>query len=92
MTVSGHSGTDLTLSSPGLSGDDELTFTTANWGTAQTVTVKAAEDDDAVTDADVTLVHDISSTDDSVYDALADQSVTVSITENDADGVSISPH
>ena len=91
VTVSGHSGTDLTLSSPGLSGDDELTFTTANWGTAQTVTVKAAEDDDAVTDADVALVHDISSTDDSVYDALADQSVTVSITENDADGVSISP-
>ena len=91
VTVSGHSGTDLTLSSPGLSGDDELTFTTANWGTAQTVTVKAAEDDDAVTDADVTLVHAISSTDDSVYDALADQSVTVSITENDADGVTISP-
>ena len=93
ITISGHSGTDLTLSgtTPGLSGDDELTFTTANWGTAQTVTVKAAEDDDAVTDADVTLVHDISSTDDSVYDALADQSVTVSITENDADGVTISP-
>ena len=85
VTVSRH---DLTLSS--LSGDDELTFTTANWGTAQTVTVKAAEDDDAVTDADVTLVHAISSTDDSVYDALADQSVTVSITENDGSTVTVS--
>ena len=53
--------------------------------------VKAAEDDDADQDADVTLVHDISSTDDSDYDALADQSVTVSITENDAVGVTIDP-
>ena len=91
VTVSGHSGTDLSISGTTLSGDDELTFTTANWSTAQTVTVKAAEDDDAVTDADVSLAHAITSTDDSVYDALADQSVTVSITENDADGVTISP-
>ena len=91
VAISGHSGTDLSISGTTLSGDDELTFTTANWGTAQTVTVKAAEDDDAVTDADVTLTHAISSTDDSTYDALADQSVTVSITDNDADGVTISP-
>ena len=91
ITISGHANTDLSISGTTLSGDDELTFTTANWDTAQTVTVKAAEDDDAVTDADVTLVHAISSTDDSVYNALADQSVTVSITENDAVGVTISP-
>ena len=91
VTVSGHDETDLSIASAGLSADDELTFTTANWGTAQTVTVKAAEDADAVTDADVTLTHAISSTDDSTYDALADQSITVSITENDAIGVTISP-
>ena len=92
ITISGHADTDLSISGTSLSGDDELTFTTANWGTAQTVTVKAAEDDDGVTDADVTLVHDISSTDDSVYDALADQGVTVSITENDAVGGDHHPH
>ena len=91
VTISGHSGTDLSISGTTLSGDDELTFTTANWATAQTVTVKAAEDDDAVTDADVILAHAISSDDDTVYDALADQSVTVSITEDDAIGVTISP-
>ena len=91
VAISGHSGTDLSISGTTLSGDDELTFTTANWGTAQTVTVKAAEDGDAVTDADVTLAHAISSTDDSVYNALAGQSVTVSITENDAVGVTINP-
>ena len=89
VTVSGHSGTDLTLTGP--NADGELTFTTANWGTAQTVTVKAAEDDDGVTDADVTLDHAISSTDDTDYDALANQSVTVSITENDVVGVTIDP-
>ena len=91
VTVSGHSGTDLTLSGTGLSEDGDLTFTTENWGTAQTVTVKAAEDDDAVTDDDVTLAHAISSTDDTAYSALADQSVTVSITENDSAGVTITP-
>ena len=53
--------------------------------------VKAAEDGDADQDADVTLVHAISSTDDSDYHALADQSVTVSITENDVVGVTINP-
>ena len=91
VTVSGHSGTDLSISGTTLSGDDELTFTAANWNTAQTVTVKAAADDDAVADADVTLAHAISSADDAAYDALADQSVKVSITENDAVGVTISP-
>ena len=91
VTVSGHAGTDLTLSGTSLSGDDVLTFTDQNWGEAQTVTVKAAEDGDADQDADVTLVHEVSSTDDSAYHALADQSVTVSITENDVVGVTINP-
>ena len=54
VTVSGHSGTDLTLS--GLSPTSTLTFTTANWDTAQTVTVKAADDEDGADDA-VTLAH-----------------------------------
>ena len=68
-----------------------LTFTTENWSTAQTVKVVAGEDADAVTDPDVTLAHAIGSTDDSTYEALPDQSVTVSITENDVVGVSIDP-
>ena len=91
VTISGQADTDLTLSGTTLSNDGELTFTTENWGTVQTVTVKAAEDDDAVTDAEVTLAHAISSTADTDYNALADQTVTVSITENDVVGVSIDP-
>ena len=90
IAISGHADTDLTLSGTTLT-SNVLTFTTGNWGTAQTVKVVAGEDDDATTDPDVTLAHAIGSTADSVYDALADQSVTVSITENDAVGVSITP-
>ena len=54
VTVSGHSGTDLTLS--GLSASSTLTFTTSNWNEAQTVTVTAAHDADAVNDEE-TLTH-----------------------------------
>ena len=91
VTISGHSGTDLSIASAALSEDDELTFTASNWSTAQTVTVKAAQDGDAVQDDEVTLLHVISSTGDATYHALADQSVTVSITEDDEVGVSIDP-
>ena len=48
VTVKGHAGSDLTLS--GLSATGTLTFTTSNWDTEQTVTVKAGEDADAVND------------------------------------------
>ena len=54
VTVSGQAGTDLVLG--GLSVTNTLTFTTLNWGTAQTVTVTAGDDDDGVDDP-VTLTH-----------------------------------
>ena len=47
-------GTDLTLDKT------SLTFTMDNWDDAQTVAVTAAEDDDGVTDAVVTLTHTVS--------------------------------
>ena len=50
VTVTGHSGTDLSLDKT------TLTFTTGNWDTAQTVTVKAAQDDDGADDEE-TLRH-----------------------------------
>ena len=55
VTVSGHDGTDLTLDKTTLT-NNQLTFTTTNWGTAQTVTVKAGQDDDAANDT-ATLTH-----------------------------------
>ena len=50
VTIAGFSGTDLTLDK------SSLAFTTSTWNDAQTVTVTAGEDDDAVPD-NITLVH-----------------------------------
>ena len=55
VTISGHEGADLTLSGTTLT-NNQLTFTTSNWGTAQTVTVKAGDDDNA-DDESETLAH-----------------------------------
>ena len=53
VTITGHSGTDLTLD------ETSLTFTTLNWATAQTVRVTAGQDADTVDDM-VTLEHSAS--------------------------------
>ena len=55
VTISGHDGADLTLSGTTLT-NNQLTFTTTNWGTAQTVTVKAGDDDDTDNESE-TLAH-----------------------------------
>ena len=51
IAITGQADTDLSLS------HDTLAFTPDNWTTPQTVTVTAAEGDDAVPDAPITLVH-----------------------------------
>ena len=81
VSITGHSGTDLTLSS------DMLTFTVDDWDDAQTVTVTAAEDDDGVTDAVATLTHTASGG--GYVNVTRDLPVTV--TENDSAGVTIDP-
>ena len=86
VTISGHDGTDLSLSGTTLS-SNMLTFTADNWDDAQTVTVTAAEDDDAVTDAGVTLTHTVSG---GGYGSTTVPDVEVSITENDSAGIVIS--
>ena len=64
-----------------------LTFTADNWNTPQTVTVTAAQDDDAVTDDPVTITHIVSGGD---YEGVAALDVEVTITEDDTAGVTIS--
>ena len=63
-----------------------LTFTRSNWS-AKTVRVSAREDDDAVTDPPVTLMHDFSGGE---YDDVTVPDVTVNIVENDDPGISLS--
>ena len=83
VTISGHAGTDVSLSG---TTNNVLTFTTANWGTAQTVTVNAAADADALADDPVTLRHAASGGD---YGSLDDVTVTVTVTENDTPTLSV---
>ncbi len=65
-----------------------LTFTPSDWSTPQTVTVRAGEDDDAVTDADVTLNHGPSG---GGYDSVSVDPVTVSVVDTDTAGVTVTP-
>ena len=80
VAIAGTSGTDLGLST------SSLTFTTSNWGTAQTVTVSAAQDDDA-TDDEATLTHTAAGGD--YADATADLPVTVD--DDESVGIVLSP-
>ena len=85
VTVAGHAGTDVTPS------PTSLTFTTTNWGTAQTVTVTAGDDADTANDT-VTLTHSAASTD-SEYQGIPIDGVAVTVTDNDNDappGVTVS--
>ena len=65
-----------------------LTFTTGNWATAQTVTVTAEHDNNAV-DESVRVSHTAASTD-SAYNLTGDV-VTVRVTDDEDAGVSVVP-
>ena len=64
-----------------------LTFTTSDWDTAQTVTVSAAEDDDASRDT-ATVTHTVAGGD---YASITASSVSVTVTDNDTRGVTVTP-
>ena len=64
-----------------------LTFSTSNWNTAQTVTVSAAEDADALEDT-ATVTHTVAGGD---YAAITAQDVAVTVTDNDTPGVTVAP-
>ena len=70
----------------GLTSSGTLNFTTSNWATKQTVTVRAPEDGDAVSET-LTVTHTTRGGD---YDMLATASVAVTLVDNDVPGVAIS--
>ena len=84
VTVSGHDGTALSVSGAALNASDELTFTTSNWDTAQTVTVKADTDDNAAGES-LKLTHTPSG---GGYSTEAD--LTVNVTDDDTAGIVLS--
>ncbi len=82
----------VTVAISGASGDvsvspSQLVFTRSNWSESQTVTVSAAEDDDAEADPTVTLSHAASG---GSYGSVSIDDVEVTVTENDARGATLS--
>ena len=75
IAVGGHMSTDVNPTPA------SLTFTTMNWETVQTVTVKAVNDADTVNDT-VSLTHTATSTD-TDYSGITIAGVTVTVNDND---------
>ena len=84
VTISGHEGADLTLSGTTLT-NNQLTFTTSNWGTAQTVTVKAGDDDNTGNESE-TLAHTAFGGD---YASIT-KDLPVTVTDNDTAAIVLS--
>ena len=82
VTVGITSGGDVSVS------PTSVTFNSSNWSTAQTVTVSAAQDDDAANDA-VTLQHSVS-TSDSSFSGTTVADVAVNVTDDEHAGVTVS--
>ena len=92
ISVTRTGSSDVTLDTDtGTSGNQTtLTFTTANWSTAQTVTVAAAQDADAVDDA-ASITHAVvASRSANEFDAVNIAGVAVAVTDDETAGVSVS--
>ena len=90
VTATGSSDVTVDTDTGSSGNQNTLTFTSTNWNTAQTVTVAAAQDNDAVNDA-ATLAHAVvaaGSADE--YDAVTVAGVTVTVTDGDTAGVTVS--
>ena len=85
VAVAGHGGTDLSISGTALDASDQLTFTTSNWATAQAVTVKAAQDQNAVSES-LKLTHTPSG---GGYSTAAD--LPVNVNDDDTAAIVLAP-
>ena len=83
VTIIDPSNTEVTAE-PG-----ELTFTSGNWHVPQTVTVAAAHDGDDSDEATTTITHVVTSVDDSYYEGLRAESVTVAVKDDDVPAVEV---
>lgn len=81
---------DLVPSGEVMVSPGSLTFTAANWSVAQTVTVTPVDDQTAEGVHTGSITHAVTSTD-PAYGAVTGPILTVSITDNDAAGVVLTP-
>ena len=68
-----------------------LTFTTANWNMAQTVTVTGVDDDLDDGDVAYTIVTAAATSADAIYNGINAADVAVTNTDNDAAGITVTP-
>ncbi len=93
ISLPANSPDNLQLSSGGNTADMpnefiNLTFTATDWNSAQTVTLTFADDDIALGDVDVTIVH-ASSSSDSNYNSIPVHDLMVTIQDNEMPTVTI---
>ncbi len=81
VSPSAPAGTDVSVS------PSQLVFGTGNWNVGQTVTVSAADDNDAIAPAEATVTHAVSGAD---YASVTAPGVKVKIVETDAPTLSVS--
>lgn len=89
ITITQPTNTDVTIDTDTVTAGNQntLTFTGTTWNTAQTVTVSAVDDADAVVDT-ATISHSASGAD---YTGITISDVSVAVGETDSVGVTISP-
>ena len=93
VTVTVTAPTGLTLDGPDsattFTGSEDLTFTSTNWSTAQTVTVRATDDnDDSPIGRELTVTYAAASSD-SGYSGLSGDAATVTVVDNDPTTVTL---
>ena len=69
---------------------DKLTFTAANWETAQTVTVTGVNDDETTGNRACDISTEAGS-DDTIYDGIEVEDVAVTVRDDDMPGITVSP-
>ena len=84
VTVNITGGGDVTVN------PTSLTFTSATWNTAQTVTVTAAQDDDGADDT-LTVGHAIASSSAAEYVGTSLDGLPVTVTDDESLGITLSP-
>ena len=90
VRASGNSDVTVDTDAQADGNQNTLTFTMENYGTAQIVTVRAAEDDDAANDT-ATITHSIvASRSSNEYDSVTIAPVSVNVADDDVAGVTVS--
>ncbi len=88
VTITVDPDIDTEVNNNGAGNSIDLTFLTTNWDTAQTVTVKAIDDEEVEGDHTSTITHTAASSDND-YDGITIDSVVANVTDNDVAGVTI---